>query len=128
MQCVLESLKPHTQWEHIYNEYLEVYKLNEENFVIDAPAPQSSSTLTYPLPSSPCTRTRGAAAAAAAIEKLLTAEPSSPPPPPTPPVRPGSDRKSVEPDGCDTESSSSSQPASSSTPEPTIVDLETDKN
>ncbi|XP_017870621.1 PREDICTED: protein HIRA homolog isoform X1 [Drosophila arizonae] len=128
MQCVLESLKPHTQWEHIYNEYLEVYKLNEENFVIDAPAPQSSSTLTYPLPSSPCTRTRGAAAAAAAIEKLLTAEPSSPPPPPQPPAQSDSDRKSAEPDGCETESSSSSQPASSSTPEPTLPDLETDKN
>ncbi|XP_043867482.1 protein HIRA homolog isoform X4 [Drosophila mojavensis] len=129
MQCVLESLKPHTQWEHIYNEYLEVYKLNEENFVIDAPAPQSSSTLTYPLPSSPCTRTRGAAAAAAAIEKLLAAEPSSPPPPPPqPPAQSDSDRKSAEPDGCETESSSSSQPASSSTPEPTLPDLETDKN
>ncbi|XP_030245750.1 protein HIRA homolog isoform X2 [Drosophila navojoa] len=123
MQCVLESLKPHTQWEHIYNEYLELYKLNEENFVIDAPAPQSSSTLTYPLPSSPCTRTRGAAAAAAAIEKLLTAEPSSPPPPPPPPpAQSDSERNSVEPDGCETESSSSS------TPEPTLPDHETDKN
>ncbi|KAH8396225.1 hypothetical protein KR222_005671, partial [Zaprionus bogoriensis] len=26
MQCVLYSLKPHTQWEHIYDEYLKLYK------------------------------------------------------------------------------------------------------
>ncbi|KAH8284272.1 hypothetical protein KR044_008208, partial [Drosophila immigrans] len=26
MHCVLDSLKPHIQWEHIYNEYLELYK------------------------------------------------------------------------------------------------------
>ncbi|KAH8387990.1 hypothetical protein KR093_010789, partial [Drosophila rubida] len=26
MHCVLDSLKRHTQWDHIYNEYLELYK------------------------------------------------------------------------------------------------------
>ncbi|XP_032594146.1 protein HIRA homolog isoform X2 [Drosophila grimshawi] len=126
-QCVLDTLEPHTEWEYIYNEYLDIYDLDGENFVKATPPPQSS-LVSYPLPSAPCPRTRAAAAAAAAIDALLTAEPSSPPPvpPPQPSSSPSpSPSANVEPETCETESSSSSPPA---TPEPASVDTEADKN
>lgn len=114
MQCVLESLKPHIQWEHIYNEYLVLFKLNDENFVLSPdPLPQSSSNLCYPLPTTPCPRTRAAAAAEAAIEALLTAEPSSPPPP----------KEVTEPES-EAESSSSSQDAIVTTPEDAPMEVD----
>ncbi|XP_062130729.1 protein HIRA homolog [Drosophila sulfurigaster albostrigata] len=112
MHCVLESLKPHIQWEHIYNEYLELYKLNESNFVMpsDDELPQSSN-LCYPLPTTR-TRTRAQAAAAAAVEAMLTAEPSSPPPTSSNHDELNNDQESEE-----TESDSSSLAAPSTTPE-----------
>ncbi|KAL7743061.1 hypothetical protein ACLKA6_005804 [Drosophila palustris] len=123
MQCVLESLKPHTQWEHIYNEYLQLYQLNEENFVVSPdPLPQSSSNLSYPLPTTPCPRTRAAAAAAAAIEALLTAEPSTPPPATKEIPEPESDAE-------EDSTSSSSPPATTVTTTPeSSVPMEIDPN
>ncbi|ALC48348.1 Hira [Drosophila busckii] len=114
MQCVLDSLKPHIQWEHIYDEYMESYKRFSDHYSTEQPV-AASSAITYPMPTAPCPRTRAAAAAEAAIEALLTAEVSSPSP-----------AAKLDKDDDSEDTTSSSPAASAATPESTT--LEADKN